>query len=602
MPSELSSSEDDAASSARESAPHAEVSDLPLADPAYIALLDRYIDSFFSLEYDMPPGPHLAQKQPLLDSSKITVTRAYYCPEKGANPLVSDPSIAGNLLQSELEITGQPPRQENNFEAVPGTLWTAAEKEAFFRCLARYSIHRIDCFLDYLPHKSEGEILQYYNLLKKELGDLETYREHTVTFRDVDAAPKDKVVHRYLTKAFENGISYEEIPIACELSEAWIAYENEQSSLINSREYHLALNKERALRKSMAYKYGETVGSVNDLHELGILNAKGLIKLQRIYRASAYAQDVGRKQVRVFGFEAMVLLNELIRQRVRDILGSVVVNKGLEGVAPGEPEFDFSENGDLYRQFASNNVHTVARADIYGACERLAMFEAPVSGHASKNRDGKMPVIDPYWLDLPKSLQLRMDEFGALLLEGPQVKYYRKHIQPYVDHDPFLSPMEPQTEQWDLDGHSVEFSARGIYAEVTTESESELEQKSQNGTIPVQPTGSASSVRKVTVTTILDLPTVGSLQQKRYLEDALVDELLFIGETASLDASDAKHDIQLHKLDSRREDIKRRKIDSPVPNITSNPPFFDDQWGSTDTENFCDRSLRRAWSRVFPRY
>lgn len=616
MPSESASSDDDSDGMGRANSIETPVPETSPPDEAYVALLDGYIDTFFSLDY-LEIVPRIQRTRHLtLYPSKVTIDRAYYQPRKSEeNSMLENSTHGGSGSHHQYENQEVPEghrdddiEQDNYFESLPGSLWTAAEKEFFFRCLARYSIHRVENFSDHLPNKSVAEIIQYYNLLKNELHKLETYKEHTVLFRDTDADPTKKVAYNYTSRAFEDGATYSEIPIACELSESWISYEEEQSSKINTREYKLALNKEKRRRKQMFYKYGHAVGSVGDTHQFGIINTYGLIHLQKIYRGSEYASGVGRKQVRVFRFDTMVLLNELIRQRIQDIVGTLIVSKGLEGVAPGEPEFDLSENGDLYRQFALSSNCVVARADIYRACESLGMFEAPTSGYSSKNRDGKMPVIDPYWLNLQRSLKLRIEDTGALYGEAPQVKYYCKQIQQYVEKDAFSAPLDPQSEEWDFDGKTVDFSARGDLEEIPSGSDDCQDETSRSAPsyvgkdLDMSSSTVAKTTNNITVTDILELPTVAPVSKRKNLEDALVEELLYIKETRTLDATDSKHDVQLHARDSRRYDIKRRKLDPPTLVPSSLPEYFDDMWGSTDMETFCEPSLRRSWNHVFPRY
>lgn len=768
-------------------------------DHAYVVLLNSYINTFFSLDYleaASHPADHLT-----LSPSKVTVLRAYYGRDPGdeeeslenttfvsdseqgdgQNGLNGDGPIhpqfnhtnsidvhgqvngahddfsngsarLGNgyyeTLPEEAEFVAEitpetssshsaPPHGSNHhLDDLPGSLWTSDEKETFFRCLSRYSIHNIDAFAPHLPTKSIAEISQYHTLLKVELRRLETYKQHDVAFRDVDT-PRRKVPFCYVSKTFEDGASYSEIPIAFELSQQWIDYEEDQSSRLCGREYNLELTQEKLRRKNMVAKYGHSVGGVQDSYEYGLLNTRGLLSLQKMYRASKYAQDVGNTPARVFRFDAMVFYEELIRQRVKDILATLVVNRGLEGAFFGDPEFDFSENQELKKEFALDPRTAVTRVDIYKAIESLKMFEAPAMGFHSKNRNGKTPVMDTYWTHVRKSLGLNVDVKGPLFAEGVNGKYYKKHINEYEDTDPFLDGDEKA--EWDYDGEMVDFSARGYYEgeevgeeeldeleeegeeleepealeefkeeleeELEAESEEELEAESEgenslikeeedgleverepdvseeseeregeeneeikeeavedeeedgeeqeeikeeeveeveevgvsveeqveegevdaekeveveeNEEVEAEVEAEVEEVQLHSASAIDDhfefdhplqssLPPVQSLPTnaptKKILEDALVEELLFLKETKTLEASDAKRDALLHSLETRRVEIKRRKLEPLVFEESPKPPFFEDMWGNTDMDNFCDATLRRSWDHSFARY
>lgn len=82
-----------------------------------------------------------------------------------------------------------------------GTLWTGHEKRIFFKMLERYSIHRVDEWLDvYNGEKSKYEIMAYYNILKYNLRRLQEHRAKNILER---------------TK----------YPIAYEMDEQWIEFE-----------------------------------------------------------------------------------------------------------------------------------------------------------------------------------------------------------------------------------------------------------------------------------------------------------------------------------------------------------------------------------------
>ncbi|ODV63256.1 Rrn5p ASCRUDRAFT_93757 [Ascoidea rubescens DSM 1968] len=99
-----------------------------------------------------------------------------------------------------------------------GTLWSPEEKEIFFHYLSRYSIHNLDMIKTHLPNKSESEIICYYTLLKN---NLKMYKSRKTVFKRL--------------------IKYNEMPIAYEMSEAFIDLEENQASCIITYENKKAL-------------------------------------------------------------------------------------------------------------------------------------------------------------------------------------------------------------------------------------------------------------------------------------------------------------------------------------------------------------------------
>lgn len=57
--------------------------------------------------------------------------------------------------------------RDPSVEVSLGVEWDSEEKETFFWCLSRYSIHRVEEWRPLLPRKSAMEILGYYKLLRR---------------------------------------------------------------------------------------------------------------------------------------------------------------------------------------------------------------------------------------------------------------------------------------------------------------------------------------------------------------------------------------------------------------------------------------------------
>lgn len=89
-----------------------------------------------------------------------------------------------------------------------GTHWSSEEKEIFFEILARVSIHRVDLIKERLKHKSETEILEYYDLLQK----------------NVDTISTSSFKHQL--------VKFKEIPLSFEMSQSFIDMEEKQAEAL----------------------------------------------------------------------------------------------------------------------------------------------------------------------------------------------------------------------------------------------------------------------------------------------------------------------------------------------------------------------------------
>ncbi|AET39292.1 Rrn5p Ecym_4225 [Eremothecium cymbalariae DBVPG len=103
----------------------------------------------------------------------------------------------------ELEIA-------KNYEL--GTCWTGKEKQMFFHCLSRYSIHTLDEWSDQLPNKSKYEILVYHDVLNTNLNQLK----------------------RMNTKKRGGILTKKELPIAYEMDPFFVELEEAYSQLIKT--------------------------------------------------------------------------------------------------------------------------------------------------------------------------------------------------------------------------------------------------------------------------------------------------------------------------------------------------------------------------------
>lgn len=108
--------------------------------------------------------------------------------------------------------------------------WSAAEKELFFRLLARNSIHRLDLIREGLKTKGEVEILAYYHLLRRGLRRARQSLKMTV-YQVLVPRRKTRQSHRCSTHV-PGLILYRDMPIAYEMSDAMTQIEEQQALLL----------------------------------------------------------------------------------------------------------------------------------------------------------------------------------------------------------------------------------------------------------------------------------------------------------------------------------------------------------------------------------
>lgn len=121
----------------------------------------------------------------------------YHCAASGRSPREFHPSKV-----HVRSIHEKPNAAKTIIEASSlGVEWNSEEKQTFFWCLSRYSIHRVEEWRSLLPRKSAMEILGYYRLLRR--------------------------ASAHSRKAGDEGA-----PIAYEMSAEWVALETKLSEAV----------------------------------------------------------------------------------------------------------------------------------------------------------------------------------------------------------------------------------------------------------------------------------------------------------------------------------------------------------------------------------
>ncbi|ODV79726.1 uncharacterized protein CANTADRAFT_25610 [Suhomyces tanzawaensis NRRL Y-17324] len=120
----------------------------------------------------------------------------------------------------------------HSYTSKPGSVWSVVEKDNFFRALALYSIHRVDLIQEHVPTKSQAEILTYYDMLRRELHHRKYGRNRARYFKYKHRGRKSIRLPKYA----HGLLRYDEMPIAYEMSEEFIKFEEEQSEPISFKE------------------------------------------------------------------------------------------------------------------------------------------------------------------------------------------------------------------------------------------------------------------------------------------------------------------------------------------------------------------------------
>lgn len=392
------------------SGPCAEI-DTARSAEIYSNLFNEQVLQFFDLHFAV--DEHLAHKKQRilhLQASKNTLDGCYYLPK------VPRASRKANTVDQSAA--------DAHFSALPGVFWTPTEKVAFFNCLARYSIHRIDHFALHLPQKSSAEIMAYYTLLRQELRSQS--KLSPVSLR----VPNAREFHHVYEDHFPAGVLYSRLPIAYEVDDEWLAYEEQQSAILTSQDQ---IQANRAAHRTEAAM--RELKDPVDPDRCGLLNPHALRDLTYFYLANQIvpiANKARKARARPL-FELLVVLEEIARLCVSEIVADLVYSVGAAGTGTLEIVDDSDKSA-------------IRVADIYRSTEKLKLFE--VSGINSRYLDGKTPLLDTYFTNLPDSLKLNMTLRDRYHLGSQALAFMRKWapVQTENHHGLFgVSLFEPES-------------------------------------------------------------------------------------------------------------------------------------------------------------
>lgn len=422
----------------------------------YSTFYNESVEEFFNLTYlDNRTKKSRKLQISSLQASKITSSSCYYCPTKNQirrdelTELTLEETLGtgepyenyiNNSLNNEKQTSRGTLTQE--FAQLQGSYWTAEEKEIFFNCLARYTIHKADEFEPYLPNKSPAEIYAYYTLLRKELKALK--QNEFINDNSIESHVAVEVTYI--------GVRYSDLPIAYEIDEDTLEYEEDQSVELGNTEQVL-FSKRASKRATIFNEYTMP----KDSEDSSLLENEALQDLAKIYRGNQLFPCLsGRKSSRLY-FNSYIFLEELIRYRTRELLGNIISKKAIVSneLLDGS-DFSPSAQVSIYTQ------------DVWKAVMDLKWFETSI-GERSRYRDGKYPFLEAYWQNLIQSLDISVKDHQQVLDQSKLVlNSFKACNQTPSQLDYFLqSPSEEKLDFCD-EGDVIEAGARGYDEEEIT--------------------------------------------------------------------------------------------------------------------------------------
>ncbi|ODV94606.1 hypothetical protein PACTADRAFT_34358 [Pachysolen tannophilus NRRL Y-2460] len=274
--------------------------------------------------------------------------------------------------------------QDDNFS---GTYWSSKEKDIFFKCLGRYSIHNIDLIQEFLPGKSHVELINYYELLKQDLKLLKRRR-----------------------KTFKRLVQISDFPIAYEMSESFIRMEEEQSSMITAVE---------KIRDSDYIQKNKIEQDEDSL--LNYENSKELI--EKFYSVNNVIPITSNRLIPKLSKSSAEFLQDILINLTKELLANIVQFK-IQNIAmyrsslnhlTYKPKID-PKTGELKLPLSVNQT------DIYRAVDKLNL-----------KRPSK---ISDYFKQLPKRLDLIIVTEKENLVNNDKLAKKSKSLKNNKNFDP----------------------------------------------------------------------------------------------------------------------------------------------------------------------
>ncbi|CAG88332.2 DEHA2E17754p [Debaryomyces hansenii CBS767] len=331
-------------------------------------------------------------------------------------------------------------KRDKDFENGGGTIWTNNQKEVFFNCLARYSIHQIDAICDNLPDKSAIEIMNYYDCLAHELKRLKRQVVKRRKYHKVKIV-KDEQEVEYRFKSLPNRknlIKYENIPAAYEMSEKFIRMEEIQAEMISQRErsktndenqrfkrqfneYTISKRQKKNRNESNIPEDQAVAIEEAEDEKTGLINYDTACELSRsLYSNNKITPLHNNKLVPKLHYKSLVLFDQIARLTTEKILLKILEHK-IVSLWLNQRQIPFEDDTTPLK---------IAHGDIYRAINSLNLFEIPKSGYQSlKKAGGRSMRINNYFSQLPERLNVEIrDNIDSKEKFNLSNKSYKKMI------------------------------------------------------------------------------------------------------------------------------------------------------------------------------
>ncbi|OWB81704.1 nucleic acid binding protein [[Candida] boidinii] len=258
---------------------------------------------------------------------------------------------------------------EDEYKSIPSAYWTLNEKELFFSLLSRFSIHRLDAIAENMKTKSKLEILAYYQLLKW----------------------KSKKLKLHSTR-FLSSVGMNEIPIAYEMSEYYIAAEECLATRLRRYLSKREVEKEKLVKDAIKNKIIPERHKDISSNFLDLINTDNCYDLTKsLYYCTGLGHFGHRPPVRPLADDIKSELTSIAVKFTRSILSELLKNEYYRDVIHN----NFIENDYLVD---INRVSTISEQMITDALLDLN------SRRPSKLKD--------YWRDIIPRLELKKHHFS----------------------------------------------------------------------------------------------------------------------------------------------------------------------------------------------
>lgn len=366
-----------------------------------------------------------------------------------------------------------------------GVFWSSDEKERFFRCLARYSIHRTECFRRELPEKSEASIIAYYMRLRRQSNLLKNARvAKTVHIR---RKGETEFLHREYTRLlrYRNCVRYSDIPAAYDVSGDILAAEETQArhiiqketiSVRDTNQYFKALYDEYVAAGEAENDTAEGEDEVAALEPFicsqdgengafggNLIDPKAAQELSDIFYVNNSVTERLRRIVPKLHMKSLVFMEELTK-----LVTTKVVLKLVE-------QRLYSHQ----RSLRSLEMLDIKPRDVYHAVNALRLYEVPNLGHRTYAELAKKPFykLQNYFNNIVTSLGLKvLDDHSEYLHkymkldhrllpmnDAANAGFLRKTLPAYYELYEFLHDDNSYLEK----GHGEETAVTGTLGHVS---------------------------------------------------------------------------------------------------------------------------------------